>query len=85
MEEENYSPYCPICQSCGEDGCCSATSCQHHPDGHYCKTYLAELKFGYIMYHEIMRLVEEDPKYKDSISKIWDKKWDIIFNKKEES
>jgi hypothetical protein len=33
------------------------------------------------MYHEIMRLVEEDPKYKDSISKIWDEKWDIIFGK----
>jgi len=85
MEEENYSPYCPVCQSCGEDGCCPATSCQQHPDGHYCKTYLAELQFGYIMYHEIMRLVEEDPKYKDVISKIWDEKWDLIFDKEEKT
>jgi hypothetical protein len=37
------------------------------------------------MYHEIMRLVEEDPKYKEVITKIWNEKWDIIFDKKEES
>ena len=25
------SPYCPICEACGVDGCCSATACQQHP------------------------------------------------------
>ena len=79
----NNSPYCPICDGCGEDGCCSAAHCQQHPDGHYCKTYLAELKFGYRMYNQVMGLVEEDPKYKEQIDKIWDDVWDFTFKKEE--
>ena len=58
--EEDWSPYCPICDGCGEDGCCPATHCRQHPDGHYCNVYLAELKFGYRMYHQIMELIDED-------------------------
>ncbi len=35
VKTENYSPYCPICDSCGVEGCCSPMSCQQHPDGDY--------------------------------------------------
>ena len=77
--EEYKSPYCPICDSCGEDGCCSALSCQQHPDGDYCKTYLRDLKFGYKMYKNLMRLVEDDPNYKEQIDEIWDKTYDEIY------
>jgi hypothetical protein len=42
MDEELRSPYCPICEACGEDGCCPATSCEQHPDGDYCKV-IAEM------------------------------------------
>jgi hypothetical protein len=82
--EELISPYCPICEACGEDGCCPATSCQQHPDGDYCKGYLAELKFTYWMYKDLMNLVADDPKYKDAIDKMWDENWDAIFKRDDE-
>jgi hypothetical protein len=25
--EEEYSPYCELCEACGEDGCCSHINC----------------------------------------------------------
>ncbi len=78
-KEEEYNPYCKICDSCGEDGCCSATSCQQHPDGKYCKTYLKELKFGYIMYKQLLNLIDEDEKYKDIVDKMWNDTYDVIF------
>lgn len=77
--EEYESPYCPVCDGCGEDGCCPATCCQQDPNGDYCKTYLKDLKFGYIMYKELMNLVSEDEKYKEQIDKIWDETYDRIF------
>jgi hypothetical protein len=84
MDEELRSPYCPICEACGEDGCCPATSCKQHPDGDYCKGYLAELKFTYWMYKDLMNLVADDPKYKDAIDKMWGENWDAIFKRDEE-
>jgi len=73
------SPYCPICEACGVDGCCSATACQQHPDGYYCKTYLKELQFTYRMYHRLMELIDGDEKYKEQIDKIWDETYDNTF------
>ncbi len=76
---EDYNPYCTICDSCGEDGCCPATSCKQHPDGKYCKTYLNELKFGYIMYKQLLNLIDEDEKYKDIVDKMWNDTYDKLF------
>ncbi len=53
--KEEYSPYCPVCSACGEDGCCSAIACKQDPKGDYCKTYLKELKLSY----SILRNLEE--------------------------
>lgn len=78
-KEEFESPYCPVCGACGEDGCCSAMSCKHSPDGSYCGTYLKELQFGYLMYKAMAKLVWDDPKYKDQIEEIFDKKYDLIW------
>ena len=78
-EEEFESPYCPICSSCGEDGCCPATMCVHDPNGKYCDWYLRDLRFGYVMFEKIYGLVHDDPKYKDEIDKMYDKYWDLIF------
>ncbi len=83
--EESYNPYCSICGSCGEDGCCSATTCKQDPNGKYCNTYLKELKFGYIMYHKLMKLIDDDPKYDNSIGEIWNKTWDDIFIDKKDN
>ena len=78
-KEEYKSPYCPVCDSCGEDGCCSAMSCKQSPEGDYCQGYLKDLKFAYLMYKDLTRLFEEDPNHKETIEKMFDKNWDIIF------
>jgi hypothetical protein len=85
QNEEEYSPYCPICDSCGEDGCCPATACKQHNDGKYCKTYLKELQFGYLMYHKIFKMVENDSKYEDQINDVFSELWDKIFLEKNEN
>ena len=78
QEEENYSPYCPICTGCGEDGCCSALCCQQHPDGKYCETYLKELQFGYIMYRKLYDLIDKNDAYKEELDRLWHETWDAV-------
>lgn len=73
---EDYSPYCPICSGCGEDGCCSALMCEQDPKGYYCQTYLKELQFGYRMYNDLMELLDKDEKYEKQIDELWDKNYD---------
>jgi hypothetical protein len=77
--EELYSPYCKICEACGEEGCCSAMCCQQHSEGDYCKSYLADLKFGYLMYKEMMKIVGDDPKYKQEIEAVFNRTYNAIY------
>jgi len=79
-QKEEYSPYCPICDACGEDGCCPATACKQNQNGKYCATYLKELKFGYLMYHKILNLIDGDSKYEEKVNEIFDDLWDKIFD-----
>lgn len=78
---EDYNPYCTVCESCGEDGCCSAMSCKQSPDGKYCETYLLDLKFGYLMFKDLFNLIEKDPKYKEALDDLYDKNYDRIYKK----
>lgn len=77
--EEYKSPYCPVCTGCGEDGCCSATCCQQSPDGHYCETYLRDLKFGYLMYKDMWELIPKDAESQAKLDKIFDDNYDLIY------
>ena len=79
MTEENYSPYCPVCSGCGEEGCCSPLMCKQSPEGKYCESYLKDLKFGYKTYEHLMELVGDDEKYKEQIDELWDKTYDRIY------
>ena len=79
MTEENYSPYCPVCSGCGEEGCCTPLMCKQSPEGKYCESYLKDLKFGYKMYKHLMELVDDDEKYKEQIDELWDKTYDRIY------
>ena len=83
MTDTEYSPYCKICEACGEEGCCSAMCCQQHPEGEYCQGYLMDLKFAYTMYREIYNMVSEDPKYKEKIEELWHQTYDNIYKKEE--
>lgn len=78
---ENYSPYCPICDSCGVEGCCSPMACQQHPDGDYCKSYLRDLRFGYVMnrWFENNLLDQLTEEQKDAYNKEWDTAYDKVY------
>ena len=57
--EDSYNPYCSVCDSCGEDGCCSALNCKQSNNGKYCETYLKNLQFGYRMFKDLFYLIDE--------------------------
>jgi hypothetical protein len=48
------SPYCPICGSCGEDGCCSAQRCLYSDDKLMAR--IAELEADRAEWIEVERL-----------------------------
>ena len=85
--EEDYNPYCPVCNSCGTEGCCSPLSCRMTEGCHYPKSYLADLKFGYAMNEWVQKnLLDAKLIPKELIEKYnkeWDEAYDAIYNKKE--
>jgi hypothetical protein len=78
---KDNSPYCSICDSCGVEGCCSPMSCQQHPDGDYCKSYLRDLRFGYVMnrWFENNLLDQLTEEQKDAYNKEWDTAYDKVY------
>lgn len=76
---ENYNPYCPVCESCGHDGCCTPISCKQDPNGAYCETYLQDLKFGYLMYKDLYELISDDPDHSEKLEQIFDTNYDIVY------
>jgi hypothetical protein len=79
--KDNYSPYCPVCSGCGEDGCCSASICKMDPDGSFCSTYYRDLKFGYKMDKWFHNNIYEklDETLKKEYDEMWDKTYDEIY------
>jgi hypothetical protein len=81
--EEDYNPYCPVCNSCGTEGCCSPLSCQMTEGCHYPKSYLADLKFGYAMNEWVQKnLLDEKLIPKELIEKYnqqWEKDYDFFY------
>jgi hypothetical protein len=81
--EEDYNPYCPVCNSCGTEGCCSPLSCQMTEGCHYPKSYLADLKFGYAMNEWVQKnLLDEKLIQKELIEKYnqqWEKDYDFFY------
>lgn len=78
VTDTDYNPYCPICDACGEEGCCSALQCSQHPDGKYCRGYMNDLRFGYKMYDELMKIAYDS--HKEEIDKVFDIIWDTYYN-----
>ena len=86
-ENDNYSPYCPVCTGCGESGCCSPKNCD--PDNINCqypKTYTADLKLGYRTFERFWDLLEENSWFgkKKEFMKIYDEELDYRFGNDEE-
>lgn len=76
--ENKYDPYCPVCSGCGEEGCCSPLICKQSPDGHYCESYLNDLKFGYSMDKFFQENIWE--KMSEELKKEYDEAWDKIYD-----
>ena len=83
-ENEYESPYCPVCSSCGEEGCCSPIFCKQSPDGHYCEGSLRDLKFGYQMYKDIYKLIPKDKETQKEFDRIWEENYEIFYKQEEE-
>jgi len=78
VDDDNYSPYCPDCEACGESGCCSPLQCNHTKNGHYCSGYLKELQFGYYMQTWFEKhLLDLLPKDKQAE---YDAEWDKVYD-----
>jgi NAD-dependent SIR2 family protein deacetylase len=77
----DITPYCPTCNGCGQEGCCSPLRCNQSSDGLYCSQYLKDLKFGYQMFIKLSTLINDDPKYKNQIDVIYDEVYDEIYKK----
>lgn len=50
-DEDSYSPYCPLCDACGEEGCCSHIQCirtlvESNPECEYGYAYLEEVEMN---------------------------------------
>lgn len=58
---EDYNPYCPICEACGIEECCSPLRCQQKPEGTDCEHYLEILKENYRQMSHVHKLVRENP------------------------
>lgn len=81
--ENKYNPYCPVCSGCGEDGCCPATICKHSSDGHYCESYLNDLKFGYKMWMWIEENITFQHEDMDIINEAWDRIYDEVYKQQD--
>lgn len=73
-----YDPYCPVCEGCGEEGCCSPIHCKQSPEGTYCESYLKDLKFGYAMNSFFQEKIWG--KMSEELKEEYDKEWDKTYN-----
>jgi hypothetical protein len=65
MEEEDIeeSPYCPVCESCGEEGCCSVEKSLLGHDCKYGKWYARDVYHNEMIIDEFHKLFDENGKY----------------------
>lgn len=75
--EENYSPYCASCDSCGEQGCCSYIHCvlkaiDLNKECDYPITYKEELIFRDVFFTKAWGLSEGDQKLMDFVLNVYD-------------
>lgn len=76
FRNKKYDAYCPYCESCGETGCCSPTSCLNHPKGFYCETNQDALKVSYWTLNEFRNnyFKEQSKKEDYNLPHLWTKK-----------
>ena len=65
MEEKDIgeSPYCPVCESCGEEGCCSVENSLWKHGCKYGKVYARDVYQNEMIIDEFHKLFDENGKY----------------------
>lgn len=76
-DEEDYSPYCKVCESCGEDGCCSYLSCVFasidlNKECDYGETYKGEALLRHYVYNKLWNLIEGNPMLEEILNEVTD-------------
>lgn len=65
--EREFSPYCEVCESCGEEGCCSV---EKSLLGHNCKYgewYARDVYFNNILIDELLTYIKENVAFADEV------------------
>ena len=67
-DDEDYeSPYCEVCKSCGEEGCCSV---EKSLLGHNCKYgewYARDVYFNNVLIDELLTYIKENVAFADEV------------------
>ena len=84
-DKEDYeSPYCDVCESCGEEGCCSI---EKSILGHGCKYaqwYAKDVYFNEMLINELLTFIQDNVDNADNIvSKIYNTAFDKAKEKYE--
>lgn len=77
--ESPYSPYCAVCEACGEEPCCSPLMCKQDPQGYYCERYLTDLKFTYALNRALVNYLHDKEWNPKDLKEWYDKKFDELY------
>ena len=88
-KEEPYSPYCKVCDGCGEDGCCTFTSCfanlvKNNEGCDYGERYVKDARFAKCIANLADDLIDKLSKGemdKDTFLKEYDREWHEYYDK----
>jgi hypothetical protein len=85
-----WNPYCELCTSCGEEGCCSPISCmfkcmvdKRPKKCHYGSGYSEDLWFAYLlsdMYQKYTYKLKEKEITTEEYLEITEKEWHEIYD-----
>lgn len=69
--EDEYNPYCPVCDSCGETGCCPSSICTQEEGCKYPNTNLVDLKYNYTSLKRLIVVMYQDKeRYSDLLGEL---------------
>ncbi|MBC8147235.1 MAG: hypothetical protein H8E98_04550 [Bacteroidetes bacterium] len=88
-----YSPYCKLCSSCGEEGCCSPISCMYKcmddnqpKKCEYGAGYAKDLHFAYLveksqskLIHKLKKRQINQREFFEELDKEWHHFYDFIY------
>lgn len=89
QEDDIENPYCPVCGSCGEDGCCNAEKSLLNHGCKYGRAYANDVYYDKMIIDEFHKFFESldfgrdetSDKVFDPIGDIYDRAWKRVEEK----